>query len=147
MLSRVMPVDLDTMHDPLLVVDLDGTLIATAIVREGLYRLARERPWLLPWLPFSRLRGRAGFRDSVAHIVEIEPERLPYRREVLEFLREEQACGRRLILATAAHRRIADAVAQFLGHFEVVIASDRTHGLRRGNEARGHSSARAWRCV
>jgi uncharacterized protein YjbJ (UPF0337 family) len=125
-----MPVDLDKMHDPPLVVDLDGTLIATAIVREGLYRLARERPWLLPLLPFYRLRGRAGFRDYVAHIVEIEPERLPYRREVLEFLREEKACGRRLILATAAHRRIADAVAQYLGLFEVVIASDHTHSLQ-----------------
>ncbi|MDQ3830956.1 MAG: haloacid dehalogenase-like hydrolase, partial [Candidatus Tectomicrobia bacterium] len=42
------------------------------------------------------------------------------------FLRAEQARGRRLILATAAPRRIADAVARHLGLFDAVIASDRT---------------------
>jgi phosphoserine phosphatase len=40
--------------------------------------------------------------------------------------RAERARGRRLVLATAAPRRVADAVARHLGLFEAVIASDHT---------------------
>jgi phosphoserine phosphatase len=111
---------------PPLVVDLDGTLTARGTIRACLGRLARERPWCLPRLLASLVRGRAACTDHLAHLVDLAPERLPYRPQVLAFLRAEQARGRRLILATAAPRRIADAVARHLGLFEAVIASDRT---------------------
>jgi phosphoserine phosphatase len=111
---------------PPLVVDLDGTLTARGTIRECLGRLARERPWWLPRLLVSLVRGRAVCKDHLAHLVDLAPERLPYRPQVLAFLQAERARGRRLILATAAPRRIADAVARHLGLFEVVIASDRT---------------------
>jgi phosphoserine phosphatase len=72
------------------------------------------------------VRARAVCKDHLAHLVDLAPERLPYRPQVLAFLQVEQARGRRLILATAMPRRIADAVARPLGLFEAVIASDRT---------------------
>ena len=111
---------------PPLVVDLDGTLTARGTIRECLCRLARERPWWLPRLLVSLVRGRAVGTDHLAHLVDPAPERLPYRPQVLAFLRAERARGRRLILATATPRRIADAVAGHLGLFDAVIASDRT---------------------
>jgi phosphoserine phosphatase len=49
---------------------------------------------------------------------------------VVEFLQEEHAQGRRLILATAAHRRIAEAVACHLGLFDTVIASDHVYNQK-----------------
>ncbi|HEX2186907.1 MAG TPA: haloacid dehalogenase-like hydrolase [Chloroflexota bacterium] len=109
-----------------MVADLDGTLTARGTIRECLGLLARERPWCLPRLLVSLVRGRAACKDHLAHLADLAPERLPYRPQVLAFLRAERARRRRLILATAAPRRIADAVARHLGLFEAVIASDRT---------------------
>jgi phosphoserine phosphatase len=114
-----------THEAPPLVVDLDGTLTVRGTTREGLRRLARERPWCLPRLLISLVRGRAVCQDHLARLVDLAPERLPYRPQVLAFLRAERARGRRLILATAAPRRVADAVARHLGLFDRVIASDR----------------------
>jgi Hemerythrin HHE cation binding domain len=95
---------------PPLVVDLDGTLTARGTIRACLCQLARERPWWLPRRLVSLVRGRAACKDHLAHLVDLAPERVPYRPQVLVFLRAEQARGRQLILATAAPRRIADAV-------------------------------------
>ena len=117
----------DLREAPPLVVDLDGTLITRDLLRECLSRLGRARPWWVPLLPVYLVRGRAAFKAKVAHLVVIAPARLPYRRQVLEFLRAEPARGRRLILATAAQRRSAEAVARHLGLFEAVIAGDHTH--------------------
>lgn len=50
---------------------------------------------------------------------------LRYREDVLAFLRDERRCGRRLILATAANRRVAEAVADHVGLFDAVLASSR----------------------
>jgi len=118
------------MSQPPLCVDLDGTLIAIDTLKECLRILVREKPWLSPLLPLYLLRGRAAFKNRLAHLVELEPQRLPYRWQVVDFLQEEQARGRQLILATAAHRRIADAVACHLGIFDVVIASDRVYNRK-----------------
>jgi phosphoserine phosphatase len=112
------------MSQPPLCVDLDGTLIAMDTLVECLRILVREKPWLSPLLPFYLLRGRAVFKDCLAQRVTFAPEQLPYRWQVVEFLQEEHARGRRLILATAAHRQIAEAVAGYIGIFDAVIASD-----------------------
>jgi phosphoserine phosphatase len=95
---------------PPLVVDLDGTLTARGTTREGLCRLARERPWCLPRLLVSPCAAARCAKDHLARLVALAPERLPYRPPVLACLRAERARGRRLILATAAPRRIADKV-------------------------------------
>jgi phosphoserine phosphatase len=125
-------VDLGITHSheaPPLVVDLDGTLTTRGTIRECLCRLARERPWWLPRLLVSLVRGRAVCKDHLVHLVDLAPEHLPYCPQVLAFLRADRARGRRLILATATPRRIADAVARHLGLFDAVIASDRTRHL------------------
>lgn len=117
-------------HDPPLYVDLDGTLIATDTLIVSLQTIARHRPLWLLVLPFFVLRGRAFFKQKVAALVTVDAERLPYRSDVVTFLQAEKARGRRLILATAAHRQIADAVAQHLGIFDDVIATDGADNLK-----------------
>jgi 4-hydroxybenzoate polyprenyltransferase len=47
-----------------------------------------------------------------------------------DFLRRERAKGRWIILATAAHRSIAESVAAHVGLFDEVVASDETHNLK-----------------
>ncbi len=48
---------------------------------------------------------------------------LPYRKDVIEFIRAEKEAGRRIVLATASHYRVAEAVAGHVGLFDEVIAS------------------------
>ena len=49
---------------------------------------------------------------------------LPYRPEVLDFVRCARAGGRRTILATASDGQVARQVADHLGLFDAVLASD-----------------------
>ena len=88
-----------------LAVDLDGTLVRTDTLHESLLALFKHAPWLLLLLPWWVLKGKAFFKAEVARRVALDATRLPYNEELLAFLREEQARGRRLVLATAADRR------------------------------------------
>jgi len=117
--------------DPVpLIVDLDGTLIDGDTLHMSLRLLARTRPWSVPALPFMILGGRARFKAFVSERVKLDAAHLPYRDDVVEFVKRERAAGRRVLLATAASRQIADAVAAHLGLFDGVIASDGRHNAK-----------------
>lgn len=119
------------MTDPVpLIVDLDGTLIDGDTLHVSLGVLARRRPWLFPALPFVVLTGRARFKAFVSSQVSLDPARLPYRDDVVDFVKRQRAAGRRVLLATAANRHVADAVAAHLGLFDGVIASDGRHNAK-----------------
>ncbi|MBU8898935.1 UbiA family prenyltransferase [Corallococcus sp. M34] len=107
-----------------LAVDLDGTLVLTDTLHESLLVLFKRAPWLLLLAPLWMLRGKAFFKAEVARRASLDAAVLPYHGPLLAFLQEERAQGRRLVLATAADRRIADAVAAHLGLFDAVHASD-----------------------
>lgn len=113
-----------------LYVDLDGTLIATDTLWESLCLLARQYPASLFRLPFWALGGKAALKARIAERVCPDAALLPYRPEVLERLARERAAGRRVVLATAAHQRIADAVAGELRLFDGVLATTAGHNLK-----------------
>lgn len=110
-----------------LVVDLDGTLTPTDTLAESVVGLIRQRPWmvlvLLGWL----LAGRSRFKGRVAASFRLDVSRLPWRDEFLDWLRAQRQAGRSIYLATAAHRQIADDVAQSLALFDGVLATQ--HGV------------------
>ncbi len=106
-----------------LCVDLDGSLIAADSLWESLLGIGR-RPVALARVAWGLRGGRAAFKAAVCDAVALEAETLPYRAPLLDFLKEQKAAGRRLILATAADRRIAEAVAAHLGLFDHVLATD-----------------------
>ena len=114
---------------PVLVVDLDGTLVRTDTLIEALLAgLARPGALLRA---FGALRhGRARFKQAVAEIGKFDPALLLYNEELLAYLRRERKSGRALILATAADRRIAFAVARHLDLFDAVLASDGVVNLK-----------------
>lgn len=109
--------------DPPLYVDLDGTLVQTDTLVESLKILMRKKPHLIFCLPFWVMQGRARFKAYVARRVTPPPESLPYHRELIDFLREQKRSGRKIFLATAANRRIAQRVANYLGFFDGIIAT------------------------
>lgn len=115
-----------------LVVDLDGTLTPTDTLIESIIRLVKRNPMDVLRFPFWLLKGRAVFKAAVASRVFflLSAENLPYREQFVDYLRREREKGRRIVLATAAHRSIAESVAMRLGLFDVVLASDEARNLK-----------------
>jgi 4-hydroxybenzoate polyprenyltransferase len=118
-----------------LCVDMDGTLVLTDTLWEALFAFLRRRPLMVFVLPFWLLLGRAGFKARLAENVTLAPDTLPYRTDLLAFLRAEHARGRKLFLVTAANHAMARAVGQHVGIFSDIIGSDHTHNLKGENKA------------
>ncbi len=112
-----------------LVVDLDGTLLRSDLLMETGLVYLRDRPhrFLDPvlWL----LRGRAALKQELAHATDLDVSVLPYDEAVIEFIQAERGRGRRVVLATASHRRLADRVAEHLALFDEVIATEAGRNL------------------
>ncbi len=107
-----------------LAVDLDGTLIATDLLWEGLFLLFKCNPLYLLMVPIWLMAGPARLKMEIAARVDIDAGSLPYRPDVVARLREEHAAGRRILLATGTPRKFAEAIAAHLGVFDVVLATD-----------------------
>ena len=110
-------------------IDLDGTLILSDTLHESVFRLAKQGLRALLRLPQWLRQGKAHLKEEIARRVELDVTLLPYQQEVLEFAREAKLRGHRVVLATAANRSIADAVAAHLGVFDSVISSDAQNNL------------------
>jgi len=115
---------------PPLVVDLDGTLTPTDTLVEMVIRVIKQSPLTMFFLPIWLLRGIAYFKARVAGATSFSAPDLPYRDEFVQFLTEQKAGGRRLVLATAAHESIGHAVAAHLRLFDQVIGSNSTCNLK-----------------
>lgn len=113
-----------------LVVDLDGTLTPTDTLIESIVQLVKHNPLKMLSLPFWMLSGRAIFKSNIATQVSFSVGNLPYRQPLVDYLHSEKEKGRRIILATAAHRSIAESVAEHLGLFDSVLASDGERNLK-----------------
>lgn len=112
-----------------LAVDLDGTLIATDLLWEGLFLLLRQNPLAIFLVPIWLLGGPARLKQEIARRVDLDPASLPYRDELLTRLRAEKAAGRSVVLATGTPLRFAEAIAGYLGVFDAVIATDGASNL------------------
>jgi 4-hydroxybenzoate polyprenyltransferase len=110
--------------EPPLCVDLDGTLVRTDLLLESLLLLVKRNALYVFCLVFWLLRGKAALKAEIAARVVIDAASLPYDREFLAWLESERGSGRKLWLCTAANSRFAQAIAQHLGIFDGVIASD-----------------------
>lgn len=105
-----------------LCVDLDGTLINTDSLHEGLVVLLKRNPLYAFALPFWLARGKSAFKSQVASHAPLDVDALPFNGEVLALLKSER--GRRpIVLCTAAHERYAQAVSDRLGLFDRVFAT------------------------
>jgi 4-hydroxybenzoate polyprenyltransferase len=112
-----------------LCVDLDGTLVKSDTLIDSLLVLARSHPLLLLQLPVQVLRGKAAFKAFVTEHVALDVAHLPYNRKLLQFLQNEHTHGREIYIATGADVRLARRVADHLGIFHEVLASDGTRNL------------------
>jgi 4-hydroxybenzoate polyprenyltransferase len=115
--------------DAPLCVDLDGTLHIGDFFIEALVRRVSADPVFLFGMLGAGL-SRAAIKERL-HGPDADPaEFLHPRAQVADWLRSEKAKGRRIYLVTAAHRRVADAVARSLPVFAGVYATEDGRNLK-----------------
>lgn len=115
---------------PPLAVDIDGTLIHVDSLHESYIGAIKRQPKSVLSSLRAMNEGKAAFKRWVADTVgSINAEHLPYNEDLLTYLREQAATGRRIGLFTAADQSVADAIGRHLGLFDVVVGSDGTRNL------------------
>lgn len=120
--------------DVALCVDLDGTLVKSDTLVDSALLLARQHPSKLLKLPGWLMEGKAALKRHITSAVTLDVAHLPYNRELLTYLEQEHARGRQLFLATAADSALAQRIADHLGIFSGVLASDGSTNLAGENK-------------
>ena len=113
-----------------LCVDLDGTLAKTDVLLETIVNAIKMRWIHLFLIPAWFFSGKAAAKRKLATIGSIDPSTIPYNDDLIEYLRGESDNGRRIVLATASDRKIAEPIARHLGFFDDVVASDGITNLK-----------------
>lgn len=113
-----------------LVVDLDGTLIKTDLLFESTNHFVTHHPFQVARLAGWLVSGKSVLKTRLAEVYDIDSASLPYNEALVAWLREQKVQGRRLILATASHRLLAEAVARHLGIFDEVLATEGETNLK-----------------
>lgn len=118
-----------------LVVDMDRTLLRGDTLFETIvaHAFARPAPLLVAFL--GVLKGRAELKRRLADVGLPDVETLPLNDQFFEYLKGEKARGRALHLATAADRRVAEAVAARVALFDSVEATERGRNLKGAEKA------------
>ena len=112
-------------------IDLDGTLIAEDVTALAFWGLVQQRS------PFKLMRGLLWFARGHAqakHYVEtaytVDVTHLTYNHALVNLIKAHRAQGGLTALATAADEGVAHRVADHLGIFDAVIASNGTINRR-----------------
>lgn len=116
-------------HGVPICVDLDGTLVRTDMLYESLLALLRLNALYIVLVPFWLFKGKAYTKARIAQHVRLDVSLLPYNETFLNFLRQQHSCGRSIVLATASDRKFATQIAEHLGIFDQVVASDGSSNL------------------
>jgi phosphoserine phosphatase len=115
-----------------LCVDLDGTLIREDVTLLALKKFLRRNPLvnaakIIYWLLEG---GRACLKQKLALEVPIDVSTLSYNKKLLDFLLRRKSEGIRLFLVTACDKVYAEKIADSVGIFDGILASDGRVNLR-----------------
>lgn len=126
----------DVPESPVLVVDLDGTLVRTDMLHESFWS-AFGRDWRSPFLALRALiAGRAALKRHLSQASRVDVATLPYDPAVIAQIEAWRAGGGRVVLVTAADQALADGIAAHLGLFDAVHGSDGRTNLKGEAKAR-----------
>lgn len=115
-----------------LYIDLDGTLIRSDLAQEMFVQAAARPSHFGALTRLLAQRESSRLKRYLAENVDFVPESLPYVSAVIDHAKAARALGRRVVLATAADRIAADRIAEHLGFFDAVIASEPGRNMKSG---------------
>ncbi|MFT3722004.1 MAG: UbiA family prenyltransferase [Hyphomonadaceae bacterium] len=117
-----------------LVVDLDGTILCSDTLIEGIAAGLFQKPFLT-------LAGCAGavvsvprFKAWVFNNIDVDYDAIPANGPLVAWLRDEKARGRSIHLVSAANQGVVDRLADRFGLFDSAYGSSDTHNLKGRNK-------------
>lgn len=120
---------------PILVVDLDGTLLRSDMLYESFWT-AFGRDWTVALTAVRTLgHGRAALKQRLAETARLEPATLPFDQQVLCYIEAWRAKGGRTALVTASDQSLAEVIADHLKVFDEVHGSDGNRNLKGQTKA------------
>lgn len=117
-----------------LVVALDGALLKTDLLLESINHFVLTRPFQAYRLAFWMAAGKPALKKHLATAFDIAPASLPYNCHLLSWLQEKKKKNSYIVLATASHRLLAEKVAEHLGCFDEVLATEESANLNSRNK-------------
>jgi 4-hydroxybenzoate polyprenyltransferase/phosphoserine phosphatase len=133
-LVRIYPL-LSGPPQPVLVVDLDGTLLRSDALLECFWNACGNNWRVLFGAVAALTEGRAALKRHLAQCAALDAATLPYDSVVLAYVKDWRAKGGRTALVTASDAGIARAIAEHLGVFDEVYGSDGVHNLKGSAKA------------
>ncbi len=109
------------------VVDLDGTLIKTDVLKIASKIALLRRPWvlILAALAWVVERDRQAFKRTVSRFIRVPPQSLPYVQEVLTFISQEKSKGKKVYLVSASVDAWVRPIGEYVGGFDGIQGSGR----------------------
>jgi 4-hydroxybenzoate polyprenyltransferase len=98
-------------------------------------RVLRDHPFYLLFIPYWLSQGKAVLKRNLSNRTGFDPSSVPYNSDLLDWLKQQQTQGRKLILCTASDHAIALAISEYLGIFDEIMASDGTTNLAGTHKA------------
>lgn len=120
---------------PVLVVDLDGTLIRSDSLYESFWAGMAD-DWRTFFAALGGLSGgKAALKRRLAGMGRFDAQNLPYNEVVLDYIRKWRDAGGRAVLVTAADEGLAQKVAAHLDLFDEAHGSDGVTNLKGARKA------------
>ena len=120
---------------PVLVVDLDGTLIRSDTLYECFWAGMADN-WKTVFIVSAGLaEGRAALKRKLERNTELAADQLPYNPVVLDYVRKWRDGGGRAVLVTAADEALAHRIAAHLDLFDEAHGSDGETNLKSERKA------------
>ena len=123
-------------HNSILVVDLDGTLLRSDMLLESFWS-ALSRDWRSAFFAaLALVRGRANLKSYLVQTSKVEVETLPYDPIITNLIKDWRINGGRTALVTASDQLYGQSIALHLGIF------DEVHGSSNGINLKGEQKGR-----
>lgn len=119
-----------------LVLDLDGTLLRTDMLFECLWAGLAKNPFATLAAITGNLGSLAAMKRELAIIADLRVDLLPVNPDVVEFARQAQTAGRKIVVASASDTSLVSEVAQYHGDNWQAFGSDGTINLKGSAKAK-----------
>ena len=113
----------------ILVVDLDGSLLKIDLFKESLGKSFLRKPGVFLKTVALAFKNRSEAKNYIAKIFKIEYSTLPYNNSIIDLINNYIRKGYKIILATGATHLYADPIANYLGLFNEVIATNEINNI------------------
>ena len=124
----------NSLNQPTLYVDLDGTVIKTDLLYESILLLLKKSIFQSLLIPIWLIKGKANLKHQLSKRVHIPVELLPLNTEFNDYLKKEVERGRNIVLISASSQLPVRQVSDHLGFFIDAMGSDEDHNLKSMNK-------------